>query len=150
MIVVVIIGLLAAMALPAFKSSRIRSAATRTANDMKKVGDAFTAMIFEDSGMPSGIYNQGGDGTVPAGFATTNLPQIIYSRPLGAASVISFDLRQSLAAANEGVVVLTMVGAALDPDVMQKIDQILDDGVLTTGDVRRVNGSQLLYKSYSQ
>ena len=150
MIVVVIIGLLAAIAIPAFKSSRVRSAATRTANDMKKVGDTFSTMIFENSGMPSGIYNENADGTVPSGFASADLPAVIRSRPLGPTSTLSFDLRTGIAAANEGVVVLTMVGGTIDPDVMLKIDQILDDGVLTTGEVRRHNAGQLIYKAYAQ
>ncbi len=150
MIVVVIIGLLAAVAVPALKQSRVKSAATRTANDLKKVGDAFSAMIFENSGMPTGIYNQDANGTVPAGFLTADLPAVIYSRPLGPNSTISFDLRTSLAAANEGVVVLTSLAGDMDPDVMLKIDQIMDDGNLSTGEVRRANAIQLIYKAYSQ
>jgi len=150
MIVVVIIGLLAAMALPAFKASRVKSAATRTVNDMKKIGDAFQTMIFETPSMPSGIYNESANGTCPSGFATADLPAVIYSRPLNANSVFSFDLRASLAAANEGVVVLTSTSGPLDADVMLKIDEILDDGNLTTGDVRRVNDTQLKYLAYTQ
>ena len=63
---------------------------------------------------------------------------------------MSFDLRASLAAANEGRVVLTMVGMPMDADVMLKIDQLLDDGNLTTGTVRQHNASQISYQTYTQ
>lgn len=148
MIVVVIIGLLAAMGVPALQASRVKSIATRTANDMKKLGEAFETMLFENPSLPNGIYNQGGDGTVPAGFATADLPAIIYRRPINPNSVLSFDLRTAQAAANEGVVVLTSVAGPLDADVMLRIDQILDDGNLTTGSVLKVNDSQLKYRTY--
>lgn len=62
----------------------------------------------------------------------------------------AFDLRTSLAAANEGVVVLTSTSGALDADIIPKIDQIMDDGNLATGDVRRVNANQLRYLAYTQ
>lgn len=150
MIVVVIIGLLAAMAIPAFKASRIKSAATAAVNDMKKVGEAFATMIFEDSAMPDGVYNAGGAGACPAGFNTANLPSIIFKKPLGTNSTLSFDLRSSLAASNEGRVVLTMVGMTMDADVMLKIDQLLDDGNLTTGTVRQHNANQISYQTYTQ
>ena len=150
MIVVVIIGLLAAMAIPAFKASRIKSAATAAVNDMKKVGEAFETMIFEDSAMPDGVYNSGGAGVCPAGFNTANLPSVIFKKPLGTNSTLSFDLRASLAAANEGRVVLTMVGMPMDADVMLKIDQLLDDGNLATGTVRQHNASQISYQTYTQ
>lgn len=150
MIVVVIIGLLAAMAIPAFKSTRTRSLATRTANDMKKVGDTFSTMIFESPSMPTGIYNQNGNGTVPAGFNSSDLPKLIFNRPINPNTVLSYDLRTGTAAANEGRVVLTSTSGALDADVILRIDQILDDGNLATGEVRKTAPTQITYRTHSE
>jgi hypothetical protein len=38
----------------------------------------------------------------------------------------------------------------MDADVMLKIDQLLDDGNLTTGTVRQHNASQISYQTYTQ
>jgi hypothetical protein len=43
-----------------------------------------------------------------------------------------------------------MVGMPMDADVMLKIDQLLDDGNLTTGTVRQHNASQISYQTYTQ
>lgn len=145
MIVVVIIGLLAAVAIPAFQKSRTNSLATRVANDVKKVAEDFTVMLFENPGMPSGVYNEGGVGNVPAGFNTADLPPSILKRPINQNTVLSVDVRAGLASANTAVVVITPVGGyTLPTDVLTRVDAILDDGSLASGEMRRPGG-QLIY-----
>lgn len=144
MVAVVIIGLLAAIAIPGFQKARTNSVATRVVNDMKRVGEDFAIMLFRDPSMPSGIYNENGDGTVPSGFNSADLPRGILLRPL-TNTVLSVDLRAGLAAAGEAVVVLTPInGYVMDNMMLAVVDTKLDDGNLGTGDVR-LQGSQLTY-----
>jgi prepilin-type N-terminal cleavage/methylation domain-containing protein len=148
MIVVSIIALLAAISIPAFGMIRSKSIATRAVNDLKKVSETFHLMLMENPSMPDGVYNAGGIGGVPVGFETENLPKSIYAQPIGPNSVLSFDLRTGLAGPSEGVVVITNTAGTIDPGLMLKIDEMMDDGDLANGDVRQANPSQLLYITY--
>ena len=155
MIVVVIIGLLAAMAIPAFRKVRMNSVATRVTNDIKKVAEDFSVMIFETPGMPNGVYNLNGVGLVPAGFDASALPKSVQARPINPHSALSVDLRVNLAlqyAVPEGqpvntqaaVVMTPMNSVAFETALLRIIDGKLDDGNLTTGTTRLV-GQQLVY-----
>lgn len=148
MIVVAIIALIAAIAIPAFGMIRSKSIATRAVNDLKKVSETFHLMLMENPGMPDGVYNQGGIGGVPAGFDVLDLPRNIYAKPLGPNSVLSFDLRTGLAGPTEGVVVITNTIGAIDSSLILKIDEMMDDGDLATGDIRQANPTQLIYITY--
>ncbi|QXD24147.1 prepilin-type N-terminal cleavage/methylation domain-containing protein [Opitutia bacterium ISCC 51] len=64
MIVVVIIGILAAMAGVAFKHTRDRSIATRVANDLRVFADAFQTYTLENGAYPADV----GPGTVASGM----------------------------------------------------------------------------------
>jgi len=56
MIVVAIIGLLAAMAIPSFARAREKSQATRVANDLTKFGDAFDMYAVEIGRYPADTH----------------------------------------------------------------------------------------------
>lgn len=142
MIVVVIIGLLAAMGVPALQKSRRNAQATRLANDMKKLGEEFTVMMFSNPAMPNGIYNNGGDGTVPSGFNAADLPASIFKRPINDASVLGVNIRDSTAGPNEAKVVLVGV---TDQDLLRLADSKIDDGNLETGDVRLMPSGHFTY-----
>ncbi len=133
MIVVVIIGLLAAMAIPAFQKVRRNSQATRLANDMKKLAEDFQIMMFNNPALPNGIYNNAGDGSVPAGFAASDLPASIFKKPISERSFLGVNIRDSEAGPNAACVNLIGVD---DQDMLRMVDAKIDDGVLTTGDLR--------------
>jgi type II secretory pathway pseudopilin PulG len=142
MIVVVIIGLLAAMGVPALQKSRRNAQATRLANDMKKISEDFTVMMFSNPAMPNGIYNNGGDGSVPAGFDPVDLPKSIFKRPINDASVLGVNIRASTAGPNEAKVVLVGVS---DQELLRLADSKIDDGNLETGDVRLLSSGHYTY-----
>ena len=64
MIVVVIIGLLAAMAISAFQRVRERSLASRYANDFNQFSAAFQRYVLENGGWPVGVVG----GVFPTGM----------------------------------------------------------------------------------
>ncbi|PXA03551.1 hypothetical protein DDZ13_11250 [Coraliomargarita sinensis] len=136
MIVVVVIGLLAAMAIPAFNKSRTRSQATRVANDLKKLEQALDVLLLERS-MPDGIYY---DGTAPGGFPVTDLPEEIQSKPLGDGSQVTYDISAGLTGAGNRGVVITY-DAGLDDDMLKELDDILDDGNINPGNGTKRNAT---------
>src|SRR5476651_1693226 len=71
MIVVVIIGLLAAMAIAAFQRLRERSLASRMANDIRQCESAFQRYCMDNGGWPP----PGAPGVMPSGMAGY-LPEI--------------------------------------------------------------------------
>src|SRR5471032_1326062 len=75
MVVVVIIGLLAAIAIPAFQRVQQRSLASRMANDIRQCESAFERYAIENGGWPP----PAAPGVVPAGMAPYLPPA--YSQP---------------------------------------------------------------------
>ena len=134
MIVVVIIGILAAMAGVAFTHTRNRAIATRVANDLRIFADAFQTYAFENGSYPPDV----GPATIPSGleeYLNTN----IFTSTTPAGGNYDWD---------EGVFGITAAVSLQSPtvgqDVLEEIDKIVDDGNLNTGLVRsRSNG--LLY-----
>ncbi|MDI1337643.1 MAG: prepilin-type N-terminal cleavage/methylation domain-containing protein [Lacunisphaera sp.] len=125
MIVVVIIGLLAAMAIPAFQRSQQRSQAARLTNDFRQFDSAFQRYLMENGqGPPAagvGVVPTGMTGYLPVAFTQTS--------PLGGNYQWSGP---------SSYVVLRNSNAT--DAVMTLVDTALDDGDLTTGDFRKVVG----------
>ena len=119
MIVVVIIGLLAAMAIPAFQRVRERSLASRYANDFNQFSAAFQRYALENGGWPAGVVG----GVVPTGM-DGYLP-VPYTQPSPMGGNYGWS-------GPSGRIVLQNTSATTS--VMQKVDAILDDGDLSTGD----------------
>jgi len=133
MIVVVIIGLLSALALPAINRARVQSNASRLANDFRVFATAFETHCLE-----SGSWAPDGNGN--------NLPQTVFEHlegtawfqppPGGGYWDWEFDRLGYTAA----------IGLALNsdwPEVMLRVDQILDDGELASGNFVQVSNRYL-------
>jgi type II secretory pathway pseudopilin PulG len=119
MVVVVIIGLLAALALPALNHTRERALATRISNDMRQFRTAFQAYVLETEDWPpataAGMIPVGMEGYLAAAYLNTREPGGAYSWS-GATHQIEF----------------TTLSAT--PGAMALVDVALDDGNLATGD----------------
>src|SRR4051812_24593013 len=125
MIVVVIIGLLAAIAIPAFQRVRQRSITSRYINDFRQFESAFQRYASETGGWPAA----GALGTIPAGM-TGYLPEsFTSSSPMGG------NYQWSGPSAN----VVLRNSQATDA-LMQLVDAALDDGDLTTGEFTKIAG----------
>ena len=121
MIVVVIIGLLAAMAIPAFARVKERSLASRMANDIRQCESAFQRYALENGGWPP----PAAPGVIPAGMASY-LPAV-YTQ----ATAVGGNFSWSGPAAK-----LYLINTPASADVvMQRVDIILDDGNTATGDL---------------
>jgi len=134
MVVVVIIGLLAAMAIPAFQRVRLSAKNKRYINDARQIRDAAERYALENGGFPpNGIGGLHANlrGYVPDSiFAAT-------STPLG--GVWDWDYQQDGFTASISVYLFTASDAQL-----RDIDRTIDDGDLTTGLFRKM-GSKAIF-----
>ena len=129
MIVVVIIGLLAAMALPAFQKARLNSNASRFANDFRVFAGAFETHVLE-----SGQWAPDGMGNSLPATVLEYLEGSAWFQPVPGGGYWDWELNRFGHKAS--------VGLSLDedrPDIMQKVDDILDDGNLATGSFRKAS-----------
>lgn len=119
MVVVVIIGLLAGLALVALRHTRERALATRITNDMRQFRTAFQAYALQFDGWPpagaAGTIPTGMEGYLAAAYLNTREPGGAYSWS-GASGQIQFETLSATV------------------DSMQMVDSALDDGNLATGD----------------
>ncbi len=118
MVVVAIIGLLAALAIVGLRNSRERTLGTRIANDLRQFQTAFAAYSFEHSGWPpaagAGVIPTGMEGYLSRSYLNTVEPGGAYSW-----SGESGQLQFTPSAANERV--------------MQIVDSIIDNGDPASG-----------------
>ena len=132
MIVVVIIGVLAAIAIPTFNSIRLNAQTSRMVNDFRTFRTAFEVHAFELGYWPDDADR----GTVPNTVADylkgDSFTQIT---PIGGNWDWDFDRAQFWA----GVSVVDPTAGAT---VMEKIDGQLDDGNLSTGDFQETESNR--------
>jgi type IV pilus assembly protein PilA len=133
MVVVVIIGLLAAIAIPAFLSSRTRSQATALANNFRVYSQAFE-VFATDTGKWPPDSNPGG---IPTGMEDS-LRSWNEPTPVGG----QWDWDRGVLGINAGV---TLINSTASNAVLERIDEILDDGNLSTGRFQKLgNGVTLI------
>lgn len=134
MVVVVIIGLLAAMALPAFQRVKQSAVSKRYLNDARQVRDGAERYALENGSFPpNGI---GGLHANLRGY----IPDSIFNAtttPLG--GVWDWDFQQDGFTASISVYMFTVSDAQL-----RDIDRTIDDGDLTTGLFRKM-GSKAIF-----
>lgn len=126
MIVVVIIGLLAAVALPGFQRVRRRAMAARYTNDLKQFAAAFQGYNLEHGGWPPAQVVSGAPtvqmaGALPASWSEPS--------PMGGGYLWSGPSGR-----------IRLMGSDATDDIMQLVDEAIDDGDLTTGDFSRMSG----------
>ncbi len=129
MVVVVIIGLLAAVAIPAFKRVQRRAISTRYINDARQIRDGAERYALENGSFPpNGI---GGLHASLRGY----IPDSLFNSgttPLG--GVWDWDYQQDGFTASISVYQFTATDAQL-----LDIDRTIDDGNLSTGLFRKIS-----------
>ncbi len=128
MIVVVIIGLLASFAIPAFNRTRIESRGTAFTNDLRIFADAADTYMLE-----TGDYlEDSGSGQLPTGWDNyVQVDKWTGGTPIG--GVWDMELDSFGFKAGLGV-----HGPDFTVQQMQSIDDRYDDGDLNTGKFRRI------------
>jgi len=132
MIVVGIIGLLAAIAVPAYISSRDKSQATALANNFRVYAAAFQIYASEEGAWPA----DGNRGVVPAGMEG-QLPRWTDASVVGG----EWDWEYNTMGVTAGI---SLVGSQMTDSVATRVDTILDNGNLNSGSFF-MNGSRYTY-----
>lgn len=139
MIVVVIIGLLAALAVPAFQKVQQRSQVSRFANDIRVFAQGLETLMLELGELPG----DPGSGSLAGGHAA--LADYInggkYTQPTSLGGVWDIDSGDFGVRCVVGV---DLGGAptALQLANLQSVDALSDDGDLSTGSFRGFNGNR--------
>ena len=124
MIVVAIIALLAAIAVPAFLRARQRSQNTKFINGLRVASDAITLYAIDNGRYPADVNR----GVVPAGMATYLDQSFDWTArtPIGGRWDWDFDRPGAKAA-------VSVVQSDASLEQLREIDAMWDDGDLTTG-----------------
>ena len=123
MIVVVIIGLLVALALPAFSFVRERTIANRVGSDLRTFANGFEIYGAENGGFPDDL----GPGVLPNEMRGYINESVFESEtPAGG----RYDWDNGQFGYRAGV---SVWNPTVDDDVMLKLDRAIDDGVLSSG-----------------
>ena len=133
MIVVIIIGVLAVMAYPAFLKVKTHSLASRIANDFRSFSGLFEVYTLDNGTFPA----DASPGAIPAGMENyiktsdwTSMSPIggnydwIYNGPTGTP-----------------VAAIAISGYTTGDEPLLKLDEIMDDGSLGSGIIQKTGGS---------
>jgi type II secretory pathway pseudopilin PulG len=129
MIVVVIIGLLAAMAIPAMQRVQQAARNNRFINDLRIFVQSFEQYALEEGTWPPNVAS----GAVPANM-TTALHISVWTGVNTLGGRWNWDRNFNFTAA------VSTTNVRVPDAQMAEIDARIDDGVLTTGAFRKVNG----------
>jgi prepilin-type N-terminal cleavage/methylation domain-containing protein len=143
MVVVVIIGLLAAAALPAYRIITLRSRAASVVNDLRTFSTVFISYSIQN-----GRYPDNGDPqTVPPQVAGQLPGNFIQRTPIGGVYKWNFDLPAAGITAKAAIIIQADSNNPIldDLDQMEAVDKQIDDGDLSTGNFQLGSGNSLVY-----
>jgi type II secretory pathway pseudopilin PulG len=134
MIVTVIIGLLALLAMPALQKTRLASQNSRFISDLRVFAQAFESYSVVSGGWPPNSVS----GAVPAGMAG-EIRHANWSKANSVGGLWNWDNN------NFGITAgISTTGVTATDVQMQAIDRRIDDGDLTTGLFQKI-GSRFTY-----
>ncbi len=138
MIVVVIIGLLAALAIPAFQRVQRASQNARAVNDFRVFAQAFEIYNSQNGAWPNNV----GPGVVPTTPVPMNNDFKVASWQ--ATTVLGGHWNWDNNLASGGNAGISISAYTCDDAQMQEIDAKIDDGDLTTGNFVQVNPTRVM------
>lgn len=133
MIVVVIIGLLAALAIPAFQRVRQASENTRIANDIRIFSQSFEIYNTQNGGWPPNA----GSGVIPAGMAG-DFKADVWQKVTAIGGRWNWDYGLGTIVAG-----VSIAGFTCSDTQLLAIDTKIDDGNLTTGYFQKVSPTRV-------
>lgn len=141
MVVVLILSILFATMVPTYQRIQRKARATAVANDFRVFGAVFQAYAHEKGSWPP----ESGPGVIPTGISGDELQVSSWTTrtPMGG----KFDWENNqvhpggTSPGGKWRAALIISGTAdapliIDPDLLQEIDTLIDDGDLTTGSFR--------------
>jgi type IV pilus assembly protein PilA len=132
MVVVVIIGLLAALALPAFQRSQRASQNSRAINDFRIFAQAFEVYNSQNGGWPPNA----GAGVVPTGMSKDFKEDTWKAPATSIGGRWNWDVNRA-----EFLAGVSISGATVTDEQLLEIDAKLDDGNLSTGFFQKISSS---------
>lgn len=144
MVVVVIISLLAAAAIPAFRLVTLRSRASTVANDFRTFSTAFITYSLQNGRYPD---NQA-DPLDPMPQLAGQLTDVFNQRtPIGGFYKWNFDIPADGIPARAALIIQAAAGNPIvdDLDQFEAVDKQIDDGNLATGNLQLGSTNSLVY-----
>jgi len=143
MVVVVIIGVLAAMSLPAYRRITMRSKTAALVSDLRSFSTAFITYSLQNGKWP----DNADPSEVPPGMAGALPNGFSLKSPIGGVYKWNYDVSADGITVKAALLVETANGQAVsdDLDLFMMIDREMDDGDLATGNVRRGNTNSLVF-----
>lgn len=138
MVVVVILGLLVSMAMPAFQKVRNNSLSSRIANDFR-----IFAYAFETCALEAGTWPPDGNANEIPLLAQPYIKSSNWNR--GAVSGSWWDWEGAGRHGVSASINFVDQDQNLPTGVMERVDELLDNGNLGTGIFRRVGGNEYIY-----
>jgi len=143
MVVVVIIGLLAAMGLPTYRHITMRSKATALINDIRSYSTALVTYNLQNGKWPAdtgpGVTPSEMTGALPTGFS--------MKTPIGGVYEWDGDVSSNGFYTKAAITILSATNNPMtdDLDLLEMVDSQMDDGNLATGNVRLGSGNTLVF-----
>jgi len=142
-VVVTLLGLLIAMALPAYRHVTLRSKAAAVVNDIRVFATAFQTYSTQNGGWPASAAA----GVIPpeiAGAISGN-----FTMPTAIGGHYKWDYNSTAAGFHitASITIVTTSDSALTTDVemLEMVDQIYDDGNTSTGNVQITATNDLVF-----
>lgn len=143
MVVVVIIGLLAAAGIPTYRHITMRSKVTALENDLRLFSTAIQTYTLQNGRWPA----DGDPQVVPPELASTLPSNFIAPTPIGGVYKWNYDVPADGITAKAAVLVLTANGYPVsdDEEMLTMLDKQMDDGDLTTGTIQVGSTNSLVF-----
>jgi type II secretory pathway pseudopilin PulG len=143
MVVVVIIGLLAAMSLPAYRRITMRSKTAAVVSDLRAFSTAFITYSLQNGKWPDDAQPQ----EIPAGMSGALPTAFTLKSPIGGVYKWSYDVSADGIPAKAAIIIETSGGEQVseDTDLREMIDREMDDGDLDQGSVRKGDTNSLVF-----
>jgi prepilin-type N-terminal cleavage/methylation domain-containing protein len=144
MVVVVIIGMLAAAALPTYRHITMRSKTTALENDLRQFSTALITYNMQNAKWPA----DGDPQVAPPEVASALPTNFNHPTPIGGVYKWSFDVPADGIACKAAIIVQTIGGVppvSDDEALFLMIDKQMDDGVLETGMIQVGSTNSLVF-----
>jgi len=143
MVVVVIIGLLAAMGLPAFRRVTMRSKASAVQNDLRIFSTAFITYNLQNGRWPA----DAAAGEIPTELQTALTNNFTLKSPIGGVYKWNYDVSADGITVKAAILIESATDNPVsdDEELRLMIDKQLDDGDLNTGNIQVGSTNSFVY-----
>lgn len=139
MVVVVVIGLLAALAIPAFRRAQRASQNTRVVNDFRVFAQAFEIYNTQNGGWP----DSAGPGVMPT--LPVSIADTLRAASWTGKTTIGGQWQWDNAQGSGGDVGISITGYTCTDAQLTELDTKMDDGNLATGKFKKASSTRVIY-----